>query len=129
MKEEKVIFATYGTLKRGFGNNRLLRDAEFIGEHTTEPAYTMYSAGGFPIVTTNGNTPIKCELFATTNPEIVKRVNALEGFSGIKNHPDNWYDRLTIQTPYGEAEMYVMDSVGRDMPVVESGEWQRYGRY
>lgn len=119
----KTIFAVYGTLKRGYGNNHLLRNAKFIGEHTTEPNYTMYGKGcGFPIVGTHGNTAIKCELFETTDPETVRMVDSLEGFRGVKGSPNNWYDRITINTKHGPAEMYVMHNE-RNSPIVESGEW------
>lgn len=123
-KEQPFIFAVYGTLKRGFGNNRLLADAKFIGTHTTEPEYTMYSSGGFPIVKTGGETSIKCELFATTDPAVINHVNMLEGYRG-KDDPNNWYDRKTINTAFGDAEMYVMHEVPSRMPVVEGGEWKR----
>lgn len=128
-KEQPFIFAVYGTLKRGFGNNRLLRDAIFLGEHTTEPKYTMYSAGGFPIVKTGGQTAIKCELFATDNKDIIEDVNSLEGYRG-KNDPNNWYDRMTIETKHGPAEMFVMHKTGNERPsaVVETGEWQNQYR-
>ena len=36
----------YGTLKRGYGNNRLLREATFIGPAISKSAmYRMYSTG------------------------------------------------------------------------------------
>lgn len=122
-KTQPFIFAVYGTLKRGFGNNRLLRDATFLGTHTTEPKYTMHSAGGFPIVVTGGKTPIKCELFATEDPAVIERVDILEGFNG-KGRNDNWYDRETIETPMGKAEMYVMHTT-RHGAIIEDGEWKR----
>lgn len=122
-KTQPFIFAVYGTLKRGFGNNRLLRNATFLGTHTTEPKYTMHSAGGFPIVVTGGNTAIKCELFATEDQNTIDMVNSLEGFNS-KGDPYNWYDRETIPTPMGDAEMFVMHNP-RQGAIIEDGEWKR----
>jgi gamma-glutamylaminecyclotransferase len=42
-----LIFA-YGSLKRGFARNHLLRDQRYIGIARTKPIYTMYGYGGFP---------------------------------------------------------------------------------
>ena len=37
--------AVYGTLKRGYGNHRLLADSEFIGKAKTEDAYPLLVNG------------------------------------------------------------------------------------
>ena len=37
----------YGTLKEGFGNNRLLKDSQKISEDAVE-GFVMYHMGGFP---------------------------------------------------------------------------------
>lgn len=118
-----VLMAVYGTLKRGFGNNYLLKDAKFMGRHITEPKYTMYSRGGFPISVDRGTTPLTCEIFEVTDPNTVSRVNALEGFSGVKGSSENWYDRQTIPTEYGDAEIYIMHEP-QNLSVVENGNWK-----
>ena len=39
----------YGSLKRGFHNNRLLEESRFLGERiTSNETWTMYSLGAFP---------------------------------------------------------------------------------
>jgi gamma-glutamylaminecyclotransferase len=57
----------YGTLKRGYGNNRLLANAEFVGEATTVGRYKMLHAGSFPVAmrSTEGKQrrPIVGEVF------------------------------------------------------------------
>lgn len=120
----KKILAVYGTLKKGFGNNRCLGNSKFLGEFKTEPIYTLM-AGGFPICERGGNTSIIGELYETDNPEIISDVNSLEGFSGIKGHPDNWYDVDLIETKFGLATMYVMDknTSGRNR-IIKSGIWK-----
>ena len=119
-------FAVYGTLKRGYSNNTLLKDSEYLGTFQTEPNYTLFD-GGFPIVEREGSTPITVELFKVTEPSVVDRVNALEGFTGEKGHPSNWYDVDHVTLPNGiVANMFVMDrgQSGRSN-IVESGNWQR----
>lgn len=125
---DKVLFAVYGTLRRGHGNYQYLLEGNstFLGEHITEPKFTMYTTGGFPIVATEGETPIHIEVFEVTDPETIHGVNQLEGFSGVKNSPDNWYDTITVDTPYGPAEMFYQSPEkisSRSMRVIESGNW------
>lgn len=120
-------FLVYGTLKQGHGNNRLLQapGVEFVGKVETEPKYTLFD-GGFPVVERGGNTSIKGELFKVTNPEVVSRVNALEGYSGQRGSEHNWYDTDEVVLPNGiVADMFVMDKgQSRRDRIVESGEWR-----
>lgn len=108
----------YGTLKRGFGNHEyLLSKSKFLGEHVTDPAYTMVSCGGFPGVIESGSTPITGEVFEVTEEELLD-CDRLEG------HP-NWYRRKLIPTPYGEAWVYIYPSDKVEgLKVVESGVWR-----
>ena len=125
MEKKETLFAVYGTLKQGFGNNSLLADAEFMGEFKTEPKYSMYSLGGFPAVTLEGNTALTVQVFKTTDQNVVNRVNSLEGFTGTKDDPNNWYDTKTIDTPYGQAEMFYFKETPNRGSLVESGNWGR----
>lgn len=116
-------FAVYGTLKQNRGNHHRLDGAQYLGNHITDPNYTMYACGGFPAVKMGGNTPITVEVYETNNENIVRGVNNLEGFTGIKDDPENWYDTITINTPYGEAEMFYMKQGLDRNPIVENGIW------
>lgn len=122
--QKPIRFAVYGSLKRSFGNNRVLGDATFLGTHVTEPHYTLHSMGGFPGVRPDGETGIHVEIFETRDPNIVRSVNRLEGYTGVKNHPDNWYNAVTIDTPYGPAEMFVMTEPLSPDSVIPSGVWE-----
>ncbi len=118
----KKLIAVYGTLKEGHHNHRVLGESKLIGKHVTEPKFTMYSNGGFPIVSPYGDTPIVIEVYQVDNPTDLQRVYRLEGYSGTRNSSANWYDTVDVETPYGVAEMFVMDKV-QGRPVVASGEW------
>lgn len=43
--ETNQLVAVYGTLKQGFGNHRLLKDATFIGEGKTKDKYRLCVSG------------------------------------------------------------------------------------
>jgi gamma-glutamylcyclotransferase (GGCT)/AIG2-like uncharacterized protein YtfP len=69
-------FFVYGTLKQGYGNNRLLDTAKFIGPAiTNSAAFTLFN-GGFPMVRAGGDNHIKGELYETDDPNVIQ---SLEG--------------------------------------------------
>lgn len=109
--------ATYGTLKRGFGNyNRLMQTAEFVGKCKFKG--TMYSMGGFPAVSLHGDTDIHGELF-DVDDETLDRLDQLEG------HP-RWYLRQKVDTSNGPAWVYTQDADQQlsNLPIVKSGIWE-----
>lgn len=109
----------YGSLRKGFGNHYLLENSRFLGEVKTGPHYTMYSFGGFPALSLNGDTTIVGEVYEV-DEETMARLDRLEGYP-------NFYDRVLIPTEYGEAWMYFIHDIDREaLPVVESGDWKEY---
>lgn len=44
----KHLVFVYGTLKKGFVRNNILREQNYIGIAKTEPKYGMYGYGGYP---------------------------------------------------------------------------------
>lgn len=116
------LLAVYGTLKQNKGNHHYLKNAKYLGTCVTEPDYTMYSMGGFPAVTLNGQTPITLEVYAVDDEKIVDDINMLEGYSGVRNHPRNWYDTVDVKTPFGSAEMYYFKNKPNNN-LVPDGNW------
>lgn len=124
-KGKKAIFAVYGTLRQGWGNHRILQGkSKLLGTHVTEPAYTMYSLGGFPAVTKDGTTPITIEVYEVEDPQTIERVHNLEGYTGEPDHPDNWYDVTPVETPYGVANMFYFKNPPKHGRQIESGDWK-----
>jgi len=79
----------YGTLKRAYWNNRLLKGAKFIGEAITTQPYPMV-CGGIPYLF---NIPgkghvVQGEIFEVTDPEMMANLDRLE------SHPHGY-----IRTP------------------------------
>lgn len=84
----KHLIFVYGTLKRGWGNNAIIHDQEFVSEaHTVYRNYQMYTLGGFPGVV-KGHNFINGELFSVDDTAFA-RCDQLEG------HP-NFYKREEI---------------------------------
>lgn len=121
---EKALFFVYGTLKKGYWNNGHLGNAKFLGEHVTEPNYTLFD-GGFPVVERGGEIAIHGELFYSENSANIKSVFELEGCGSQKQgDKKNWYDFDKIKTPHGEAYIFVMNegTSGRNQ-ILKSGKW------
>lgn len=124
-QQEEILFFVYGTLKAGYYNNRLLKKAEFLGTHATEPVYTLFD-GGFPIVERGGKTSVKGEVWKATDDETIFDVFRLEGCKREQNAPGSWYTYDKIDTPYGEAHIFVMDEgKGGRNTIINTGVWGR----
>ena len=107
----KTLLFVYGTLKTGYSNNDILSVGEFLGNHLTEPSYTMYDLGLFPAITLNGNTAIHGEVWSL--PDL-----GLTDF--IEGYP-KFYDRTMIPTKFGDAWVYYLPSANGD--IIETGKW------
>jgi len=74
----------YGTLKKGFWNNPLLKGCEFFGSAVTVPTYSMISVGHavitlFPVIRASENgKPVAGEIY-TVEDEVLERLDRLEG--------------------------------------------------
>jgi gamma-glutamylcyclotransferase (GGCT)/AIG2-like uncharacterized protein YtfP len=106
----------YGSLKQGYGNHPILGTSELVAQYVTEPKYTMYSLGAFPAVVLDGETAISGEVY-DVNDSVFKALDRLEGYP-------TFYNRTQIDTPYGKAWMYYLESdnlYGNQQ--VTGGEW------
>ncbi len=96
MDKHKVF--VYGTLKKGFGNHRLLVDSEKIGDRTLAD-HDIYAVSGFPGVVPGTDT-VEGELYEVDS-ETLRRLDALEG------HP-HMYTRTEVVLSDGtKAETYI----------------------
>lgn len=112
----------YGTLKKGFGNHRLLKDAEFICEDMTKPLYTMYSLGGFPAIQQGGDTSIIGEVYKI-DKDTLAHLDVLEGYKAGRDC--NMYERRITVTKQGhKCFIYEMDEP-YSKELVENGEWTK----
>jgi gamma-glutamylaminecyclotransferase len=80
----RKLVAVYGSLKRGFGNHRLLEQAQFVGVGETPPIYQMRGAGrSYPGIF-SGDSRVQVEVFSVTDSEL-KRLDQLEGHPSFYN--------------------------------------------
>ena len=86
MKLTNLVFV-YGTLKKGFGNHRLLAGAEFCGKAYIARVI-MLDLGAYPAVIHGGHKEVEGELYRV-NDAILSDLDRLEG------HP-HFYERQTV---------------------------------
>lgn len=97
----------YGTLQRGYGNNRCLSNSEFVAQAVTKDTFALFNSG-FPIAVRDSekfeSLPVIGEVWEVSDVDL-GRCDALEG------HP-NWYRREDITVLYEDGreevvQMYV----------------------
>ena len=125
--EKKQLICCYGTLRKGFGNHRLLKNARYLGTFNSEPIYNLHDLGGFPGLKHDGNTSVVMEVYKVT-PEEAYNVDCLEGYD--PNEKPTFYDKEIIETPFGKAGVYIYVNNLDDCPLVESGDYylHRFGK-
>jgi len=68
----------YGTLKHGYGNHHVLEGSRFVGKGCTVSMCCLYDAG-FPVLRERGDAEVWGEVYEVTNPDTLRRLDALEG--------------------------------------------------
>lgn len=104
----------YGTLMRGFGNNRLLEGQRFVCTARTVERYAMFQSGIPFVHPVDPRTKIVGELWEVVSADAMRKLDQLEG------HPD-WYKRTTIQVEL-EAGQQPTAGGGPPQPVIQSAE-------
>lgn len=116
--------AVYGTLREGRGNHRLLTTSTKLGTCTLQ-GWEMYPAGmhgGFPVIYASDalQDEIVVEVYECTTDTLTGPLDGLEG------HP-TWYRRQLVDTPFGEAWIYVMQDEGyKQYPRITSGDFVQF---
>lgn len=120
---KKNLIAVYGSLLSEMHNNYILESAKLLGTFKTEPIYNLYSLGSFPALKTGGNTSVTMEVYAVDDT-VAEKVDRLEGYTPGGNN--TFYDKIPIETPYGEASVYIyVNDIPQDR-LVESGDWKAF---
>lgn len=106
-----MLVAVYGTLKQGYGNNRILQggNASLLSEGIVR-GFKLYDSG-FPVAAHSENDSIKVEVWDVFDDSMrtLDRLDSLEGHRGNDN-PSSMYFRevVTVHTDNGtlETQMY-----------------------
>jgi gamma-glutamylcyclotransferase (GGCT)/AIG2-like uncharacterized protein YtfP len=123
---ELEYYFVYGTLKKGHGNNRILKQsttATFIEDGITEPKFTMISLGPFPGVFENGNTAIHGEIWSVKDIETKNRLDSLEDYR--KDNPNSLYYKKQIKVNNKTVNIYILNDIykSKTNQIIKSGIW------
>jgi gamma-glutamylcyclotransferase (GGCT)/AIG2-like uncharacterized protein YtfP len=124
----KKRITVYGSLLEGLSNwgwHLNNDESTKLGEHILEGSFKMISMGGFPGLVQDEavNNKIFVETYEVSD-KVFRSVERLEGYP-------HFYDRVGIDTPYGDSEIYVLASGGGNDKLVPSNEdgvinWREY---
>lgn len=102
----KQLVFVYGTLKSGYGNNRILKGSKLVAEATTEDDFLLTDTG-FPylipqnaLTATEGVTtaPVRGELWEVTSEDVMDNLDSLEGVA----YDHYRHLELTVKTAVGK---------------------------
>lgn len=105
----------YGTLKRGQRNAHFMRNARFLGDHSTDALYSMYEFDDYPAVCQHGRHAIEGEVYEVSKAQFA-------ALDDLEWYP-HYYQRIEITTRYGDAWMYIVQAKlcrGRKLII---GQW------
>lgn len=120
---KKILVAVYGSLRQGLHNHKLLESSNYLGDFNTEPIYSLYSLGSFPGLKENGNTSVVMEVYEVTEA-VARNVDSLESYTPGGNN--TFYDKISIETPWGTASVYTYVNELPQSSLVESGDWKEF---
>lgn len=105
----------YGSLKREQGNSHWMTNAQLLGEYLL-PGYELYDLGYYPAVVA-GEGRIHCEVYWITS-------TILAELDELKNYGRD-YKRELVNTPYGNAWIYLYLHDVSKLPRITSGDWNK----
>ena len=123
--KENIPVFVYGTLKKGFGNNRLLSNAKYLGRAKTIDKYRMYSNGGFPVLKLSDDGAIVSgEIYAVTPAELLN-TDALEA-NGVMYQRHK--RQMTLYKNYHNSELLTDKTLLDDVWIYEgiSEHWNDF---
>jgi gamma-glutamylcyclotransferase (GGCT)/AIG2-like uncharacterized protein YtfP len=117
----RSLVFVYGTLMRGEVNHRLLAGAEWVGEHRTEPCFTLVNLGAYPGLIAGGRVAVTGELYLVDGAGL-RALDVLEDYPRL-------YRRGRLRTASGRAWTYLYRGSVRDRPAIPSGDWRSISRH
>lgn len=116
-----MLVFTYGTLRHGESNARLLAQADYCACFVSPPGYQLFDTGAFPAAVARGDMPIVGEIYRI-GPSTLAALDTLEDYPSL-------YTRQLIDTPVGAAWIYLWaGDVDARWPVIADGDWCRHRR-
>ena len=132
---DKVLVATYGSLRRNMQNFRVNERAggKFFGHGKTVENFDLFRFGGayFPSVSlkhSDSGKPVVVDVFETDMAGLTGPYDMLEGYDPV-NPEDGFYNRTQIEIELDSGEVvkaWIYHICEEQNERVESGDWCLY---
>lgn len=131
----------YGTLKKGYGNNRLLSGAIYVGKGETVEKFLMKTTTGFPVVLEKDKKASVFGEIYEINDAILETLDGLEGYpsmygrkevlvdiegTGVQQtcwmytgNPEFWGSRKLPEVGLNDVGLYNWPSEAKELPAVQ----------
>ena len=123
------LLAVYGTLLSGEGRHGVLGGTRLVGAGKTPSEYTMYTAGDYPVLTNDGDTPIVVEVYEVPEQLLDFSLDYIElVHQGLYTRGN-----VVVNMDSGEQLSCVVYVATRetarkchdyDLPIIKSGNWR-----
>ncbi|EGR7977624.1 gamma-glutamylcyclotransferase [Vibrio vulnificus] len=110
---QHLVFV-YGTLRKGESNHHYLEKSEFLGGCQSAQDYRLYDLGDYPALG-EGNRAINGEVYLIDD-------ETLQALDKLEDVPVE-YRRETIETPFGQAWIYLYQDCSKLVEEIASGDW------
>lgn len=104
----------YGTLRQGQCNHYLLQESVFLGKCTTLAQFDLFDLGAYPAAIA-GSRCLVGEVYQVDEFTMAK-------LDELEDYPVE-YDRQLIDTPFGQAWIYLYQSSQGLSLLIESGDY------
>ncbi|MDP5255589.1 MULTISPECIES: gamma-glutamylcyclotransferase [unclassified Vibrio] len=109
----QLVFV-YGTLRQGECNHHLLENSDFLGHYQSQKDYHLFDVGPYPALI-DGKQSVYGEVYRIDEATLAQ-------LDILEDVPIE-YRREQINTPYGQAWIYLyQDEDALDNPI-QSGDW------
>jgi gamma-glutamylcyclotransferase (GGCT)/AIG2-like uncharacterized protein YtfP len=116
----------YGSLLSGMGNHALLINSKKLGDAETPEGFGIVDLGWYPgAVKTDKPGKVIGEVYEVDD-QTFARLDRLEGYNS-HSPKDGLYNRISIDTTFGEAYIYIYNGWGNRMDnIITSGDWRTH---
>ena len=115
-----IVVAVYGTLKRGQSNHHFLGDQQCLGRCLMKDI-TLYDLGPYPAAKLGPSEGVEVEVYAV-NETVFGKLDWLEDYDA-EAPARGLYDRVRVETPFGEAWVYIYNEDVAGCRVIRAGGW------
>lgn len=134
------LLAVYGTLRKGFGNHYIIKEARFLGVFKSLTNFFLICNGEYPILTPKTSLSV-LELLKLESEKIVpncvvyelyevtgeqwKNVCKLEGYDKNRSIGQNLYDVMDLKTDFGVAKIFIQHKLAKGK-LVPDGDYSTF---